>query len=53
MNAKSFLIIGCIAAGVFWLLTRSQGHQTTDGKELFFTNGGDGYLYDQYGGKWL
>ena len=58
MTAKQLLIVGGIAAGVFWLLLRSQDAQAggvsitgTDGREYQLSLQ-SGRVYDQNGGMW-
>lgn len=58
MTGKQWLIVGGMAAGVFWLLTRSAAAQSggwqiegTDGKRYRLNERG-GRIYDQNGGLW-
>lgn len=58
MTAKQLLIVGGIAASVFWLLMRSQDAQAggvsitgTDGRDYQLSLN-DGRVYDQNGGLW-
>lgn len=60
MTGRQVLIAGSIAAGVFWLLTRSRAAvaagvgweiETTKGQRLQLQER-NGIMYDQHGGMW-